>query len=186
MTLTELLVAVSVTAVVVLAAFTAFGTARSGSDLSNRETWLAREISAPLTAMERVLIQQWELLPAHPQVVGFDTYEGVGPYSVLCSSDRDNDGVRELTWFEARAGELRVTSTEGTSTPRVRIVSSNNANGDPDEPEPLFVFFDADNNVITDYDAVPATAKSVKVTVTAVYQGEAITASRHVWFRNRR
>lgn len=180
MTLTELLVSLAVMAVVLLAGWSGFGVARTGADASDREAWLSHEISSPMLAMEGILMQQLGIVQSDSR---YPTYDGANAYALLCTSDRDNDGVSELTLIQAQQGGLYISSCEGTATPISRLLGADNYNLEGETP--LFTYFDAAGNQITQPGEVSSFARSVEVSIRARRAGEDLVSSRRVWFRNR-
>ncbi len=177
-TLSELLVVLALLGLIVSAAFTLLGLVNRGTAQSSREAWLSREIGFPLEHMERLLTQQ-----APPMTA-------VGPYVCEIRTDQDRDNHYEIYRFEATTdGRLIQTFTEqvDSPTPRETVWSTSNMNRDAGVSQPLFVYYDADGKDMTGETEIRIKqyAMSVKVTVAAEHDGEVVTDSRHVYFRNR-
>jgi prepilin-type N-terminal cleavage/methylation domain-containing protein len=175
-TLAELLVVLALLGLVVGAAFTLLGLVNTGTALSSRQAWMSREIGFPLEHLERLLTQQ-----APPM-------NAVGPYVCEIRTDQDRDNHYEIHRFEATIdGRLIQTTSEEVDrpTPQETVWSTNNMN--LGVAQPLFVFYDADGKDMSGETEIRIKqyAMSVKVTIAAEHDGEIITDSRHVYFRNR-
>lgn len=176
-TLTELMVVVGLLSMILGVAWLGFQVASNGSKASDRQSYISHEVGFPLDYMERVLIQNY----------GFDnTYPGTTGYRVTALTDRDNDGHPEKYIFEATSGgQLRVTSSEEVDkpTPSVYIISEHNSN--VAQGKPLFRYFDANRNEITNMGNVDSQARSMTMTIYTTYDGQSFSDTRRVFFRNR-
>lgn len=176
-TLTELIVVITLITFVLAAAWATYSLVVRGRDTVDRQVWISREVGAPLEAAERVFIQQ-HLIDK--------TYAQLGPYSCACYTDQDDDGKTEYWVFAVTTdGRLIMTNSEQVDqpTPRTTVWSTHNANRA--KGVPLFQYIDGFGNPITDTTRIASDARSMRITVVAVREGETLQDSRYVLFRNR-
>jgi prepilin-type N-terminal cleavage/methylation domain-containing protein len=174
-TLTELMVVLSLLTVILGVAYLGFDVVRSGSNLSDRIAYTSREVGFPLDFMERVLIQNY----------GFDNTTTPTNYKVTVLTDRDNNDRSEKYIFEATsAGTLRVLSLEEPQTSfKTYVLSTKNTN--IAQSKPLFRYYDANLNEITNMNNVSSLARSMTMTIVTTYDGQSFSDTRRVYFRNR-
>ncbi len=174
-TLTELIVVMGMLGMILAVAYAGFNVAANGSDLSNQQSMMSREIGAPLEFADRVLTQTFE----------FDTeYPGITPYRCAFYVDQDNDGFRERYVIEVSGSRLLVTSEEEGARARNRVAWSE-SNVNIAEAEPLFRYYDAVGAEISDMTEVEEDVKSVLITIAVGYDDKILQDSRTIFLRNR-
>lgn len=179
-TLSELVAALGLLGIILAATWAGFQASHNYSRLSDRQGWFAREVSAPLLQIERVLQQQYRI---------DSTYPGVTAYRIKCETDADNDGNREVWEITATADHRLVLSNaeirQDGSYERAQISyawSTHNYNVQTSTP--LFRFYDKAGNLITNMGDVPSKAIRAVVTVVTVYDGKQFSDSKTILFRN--
>jgi len=176
-TLTELIVVVALIGFVLSAAYGAHYVVARGAATSERQAFMSREVGAPLEFAERVLCQQWALDKTSP---------GVTPYRVQMQADIDTDDVTEEYLLEANSDNtLVIQSREGTSPFRTAVWSHNNHNVASGTPLLRFYRHDGSEIAPEDFEQVYSYAYSADVTIVTEYDGEQLSSTRRVTFRNR-
>lgn len=176
-TLTELIIVVGMISFILVVAWATFALVVRGRDTIDTQSWLTREVGAPLELAERVFIQQH----------GIDkTYLQLGDYSCACWTDMDDDGNDEYWIFTAATnGQLTVTRYEevDSPTPQTTVWSEHNVNRA--EAIPLFEYVDISGQTIDDVSRVSSDAKSMRITIVTERDERVLSDSRYVQFRNR-
>jgi len=175
-TLTELLVVFALLGFVLSVAYGLLQITQVGTDAANREAWMAREVAAPLEFAERVLSQQYQIQEggAHDAT----------PYKIAILTNRGG-GTGERYVIEATTdNRLIVTSSLQVTSPvfRTGVWSENNFNRQTGTP--LFRYYDAGHNEITDMTKVNDEASYVVVTIVTRHDGQFFEDKRRVFFRN--
>ncbi|MDO8848590.1 MAG: prepilin-type N-terminal cleavage/methylation domain-containing protein [Coriobacteriia bacterium] len=173
-TLSELVVVMGLLSLIMGAAYAGFQIARSGSDLSNQQSLMSREIGAPLQLADRVITQ----------ASGFDTtYPGVTKYRCAFYTDQDADGYAERFVIEVSGTNLLVTNEEANGRARQQAVWSD-SNANIAENVALFRYYDADGVEITDMGEVSQSATHIVVTIVVSYDDTTLQDARTVFMRN--
>lgn len=182
-TLSELIASMGLLGIILGVSWLGYGVASNGSQASDRQVWLAREIGAPLEQAEKVLMQQYQI---------DDSYPGATAYRIKMTTDSDNDGHAEDWVIEATAdhrllysmSEYNLQANVYDTPPRSFAWSENNYN--IAENVPLFRYYRADGTEITSgsYGDIYSDASSIKVTIVAEYDEHQFTDSRTILFRN--
>jgi len=184
-TITELLVMVGLLGIVITTTYAGLSVIMRARDVSVRQAVYASDVAGPLQNMEKILGQAI-------------TVEQPAGNSISVLVDTDNNGVYERHVYAATGGQLteEIWATDPTTranTTRLlqSVWSYNNANpGSTD----LFSYRDAENRTMTRLGAetdvqyqtrLSQTAKSVRVRVVALYDGEVMSDGRTIFMRNR-
>lgn len=174
------MVVMALMALVLAGAWSLLRVVTLGSEQTNEQSWMSREIGQPLENAERMFSQQ-----APP-------IRQAGPYLCQIRTDMDRDNKYEYRTFEATTdGRLTEAFYEELGaaipapTPSVRVWSR--ANKNKSASIPLFRYFD---DAGTDISALSPTlivqiAASVEVTIVADQDGRRYVSSRRIFFRNR-
>lgn len=183
-TLSELIVVIGLLGIILAAAWMVFGVVQQGSKDSNRDAWLSREVGQPLEYAERIYMQQLDITFKDASGATRDPR-----WWCRTRTDRDHDNRVETYTFEVTTdGRMLVTSLEeiDSPTPRVVVWSTNNRNRLVAPQVPFFRYFDIDGVEITGQpvDDIQQYAASMLITVVAEYDGEQLTDSRRIFFRN--
>lgn len=188
-TLAELLVVMALMVIVLTVAYAVFDVTSTGTKASDRESFIAHEIGAPLGSAERLLMQNSRLY--NGWVAELNRTVTPTDYLISFTTDQDSDNSWEMHIIEVTAdGRLVMTSREESDspTPRVSVWSDHNFN----QPRPsivqtgtpLFTYYDANDIKITE-EINYFTARRVTVTIVTEYDGKRFSDSRDVLFRNR-
>jgi len=181
--LTELLVVLVLMGMVLSTAYAMFQVTSNGSRQSDREAYLAQEIGAPLGIAERVLMQNSSLYNGYVSTLGRTVTPG--DYLVAFRTDQDSDGHWEMHIIEATSdGRLVMTRREDVDSPTPSVYQWTDHNSNQTAGVPLFTYYDSYDATITsaaDY----SSARRIKVTVVAEYDGSQFSDSRDILFRNR-
>jgi len=174
-TLTELIVVTGLLGMILAIAYAGFNVTAKGSDMSNRQSMISREIGAPLLHADRVLTQAYD----------FDSrFPGLGPYRCAFYTDQDGDGDAERHVIEAVGNELRISTEEENGRPyKMTAWSTHNANRATGIP--LFRYYRSDGVEITTMGEVSTDVKSVVMTIVVDYDGTKIQDTRTMFLRNR-
>ncbi|MCX8007477.1 MAG: type II secretion system GspH family protein [Coriobacteriia bacterium] len=179
-TLSELVAALGLLGIILAATWAGFQASVSYSRLSDRQGWFAREVSAPLLQIERVMQQQYYIDSSYP---------GPTAYRIKAKTDADSDGNDEVWEIQATSDRRLVISNyeirqNGTyeRSPTTYAWSTHNYNVQAGRP--LFRYYDKAGNEITNMGDVPSKAVRVVVTVVTMYDNRQFSDSRTVLFRN--
>ena len=180
-TLTELVIVLALMGFILSVAYGLFNLTRTGTNLSNREAWMSREVAGPLDFAERVLSQQ----------LRFD-YSGTGVNRYRCAfytqrggSASGNQEQRYVIEVPSDPNDNRLLVTldhGGGAVP----ASWSDANFNRAAGVPLFTYLDQDGEPIETMDSQSLTmARSVIITIVTEHEGQRFEDSRRVFFRNR-
>lgn len=181
-TLTELMVALGLLGVVLAMAYAGLQVVYKSREVSERQAYFAREISSPLGYLDEVTSQNLSV-------------EAPTAYSARFLTDRNNDDIRERHFIAANADgtlvdEVWLVDSAGVNTSlRNRYVwSEHNANVASNRP--LFCYYTSTTTTsaateITDMSKVPASARTMHITIVTNYEDKYLHDSRDVLFRNR-
>jgi prepilin-type N-terminal cleavage/methylation domain-containing protein len=173
-TLTELIVVMGLLGVILAIAYAGFQVAAGGSDMSNRQAIISREIAVPLLFAEHALSQAYDIDTSFP---------GPKPNRLAFYTDQDGNGDWEYWAIEAVGNRLLVTSEVQNGRPRRTAVWSEN-NGNIASGVPLFTYYNSVGDEIAPSE-VGTDVKSVMVTIAVDYHGTKLQDSRTVFLRNR-
>jgi prepilin-type N-terminal cleavage/methylation domain-containing protein len=174
-TLTELIAVMGLLGVILAIAYGGFSVAAKGSDMSDRQAQMSREIGAPLLFADRVITQAFD----------FDTsYPGISPNRFAFYCDQNGNGYRERYVIEVAGTRLLVTSEEENG--RARKTSTwSESNANLASGTPLFRYFRSDGTEIATMGDVAQNVRSVQVTIVVDTGGSTISDSRMMFLRNR-
>lgn len=183
-TLSELIVVIGLLGIILAAAWMVFGVVQRGSDDSNRDAALSREVGQPLEYAERIYMQQLDIKFTDSGGTVHDPR-----WWCLARTDRDHDNYVETYIFQVTPdGRMLVTSSEESESPAPRTAtwSVNNRNMSSAPPVPFFTYYDVDGHDITGEtpDHISQYTASMVITVVAEFNGEQLRDSRRVFFRN--
>jgi len=184
--LAELMITISLTLIVLAAAYAFASALRKGQDVSDREAALANAMGNPVARMQEIVIQNNAI----------DKNPAPTPWMVALRTDQDlNDVLEQHTFTATNAGtitELGYNLDSGgnrTGAPFVTAtIGTDNTNvGDnhPTDSAPLFTYLNAAGAEITDMDQVPTDTKAIRISVRATVADRTLTDTSTVQFRNR-
>lgn len=181
-TLTELIVVLTLLGIVLTISYAAVVAIFKGREVSDRQASFAREVSAPLAVIEKVLTQATMV-------------EAAAPYSITVLTDRDNDNLLERHVIEVTAAGTLRHQTWNTNSSRVNTTktfdvtwSENNIN--VSEGQAFFEYYGEDTNGDGTRDPLvgvfdPRDVKVVNVVIMVEYDGRHFSDSRMAYMRNR-
>jgi prepilin-type N-terminal cleavage/methylation domain-containing protein len=176
-TLTELIIVVGMISFILAVAWATFALVVRGRDTVDTQSWLTREVGAPLELAERVFIQQHAIDKNFLQL---------GDYACACWTDMDDDGRDEYWLFTATTdGKLTVTTYEEIDNPVARTTVWSEHNSNRAEGVPLFDYVNINGQPIDDTTRISSDAKSMRITIVTEREGRVLSDSRYVQFRNR-
>ena len=185
--LAELMITISLTLIVLAAAYAFVGVLRKGQDVSDREAALANALGNPVARMQEIVVQNNAI----------DKNPAPTPWLVALRTDQDlNDDLEQHTFTATNAGtitELGYNLDSGgnrTGAPFLTAtIGSDNTNVDksnhPAGSAPLFTYLDAMGVEITDMARVPTETKAIRISVRATVADRTLTDTSTVQFRNR-
>jgi prepilin-type N-terminal cleavage/methylation domain-containing protein len=176
-TLPELLVGMTLMVLLIGIIFFAVQTIEVSGKTTQRQAIVAREISTPLHAMDKVLCQNKAILNSGSDVSDAYTLTVRSPVAY---------GTKDFTrhiYTVTTDGKLMETvyrhtlNATGATLLRTKVWSDSNVNR---SKGPAFVYLGSDGLPTT-----PQTAASVTVELWASNDGQVFSGKRHVYFRNR-
>jgi len=175
--LTELMVVIVLMGVLFAVSYGGLMATYKGREVSDRQAYFAKEVGTPLSVSEKILTQAISI-------------EDPGQYTLTVLTDRDNDNVVERHRFTVDAQGRFVEEIWLTDQNRVNTVltdtnvwSTSNAN--IAQGQPLFYYYDRDDQRLTVMTDVPSQVKYVDLNVTVEYDDDTFSDSRTILFRNR-
>jgi prepilin-type N-terminal cleavage/methylation domain-containing protein len=178
-TLSELVVVMGLLGVVLAVVYGSMFAMVQASRASDRQARFTNEVSSPLLAIDKVIVQN-------------SSIEQASPYRIVVLTDRDLNNKMERTTIEATTSgrlRLRVEELNPQRTATLRVlqdwtISENNVN--VSQGRPLFRYYAQDpSEEITSMGSVPSDARSVLVNVVSMHDGRTISDSRRMQFRLR-
>lgn len=181
-TLTELIIVLTLLGIVLSISYAALIAIYKGREVSDRQASFAREVSAPLGIIEKVLTQA-------------TTVEAANANSMTVLTDRDNDNVLERHVVQVTsAGTLRhetwLTNAARINTTKTYDVTWTEHNVNIREGQGLFEYFGEDEDgdgardpLIGVFD--PRDVEIVDIVIVVEYDGRQFSDSRTAFMRNR-
>jgi hypothetical protein len=184
-TLAEFLIFLVLMGVVLGIAYMLMSTLTAGRKSSDRDAEFSRAISTPMSRMSEIILQNTRI-EANP---------APGPYQLSVRTDQNVDDVQEQHNYTIvddgqdtyiQVVSYTMTAAGGRVTPARFTHQLGSGITNLDSPElPLFRYYDADGNEITDMLRVPGEARSVVITIRATSGEWTMEQSQRVLFRNR-
>ena len=183
--LSELIVFLALLGIVLAAAYGVSSAITASRTVSDRQSGLAKAIAYPLSRMSEIIMQNARI-EANP---------APGPYQLSVRTDQNVDDIQEQHNFTVASSSgdtyvqqaaYKLNASGGRLSPPIYIHTLGTGITNTVSPgEPMFRYYDADGVEITDMLQVPGKARSILVTVRAVVDGQTISESNMVMFRNR-
>ena len=179
--LAELMITISLTLIVLAAAWAFAGALRKGQDVSDREAALANALGNPVARMQEIVLQNNAI----------DKNPAPTPWLVAVRTDQDlNDVLEQHTFAATSAGtitELGYNLDSGGNRTGAPFVTGDigTDNTNVGDGAPLFTYLDAAGAKITNMDEVPTKAKAIRISIRATVAERTLTDTSTVQFRNR-
>ena len=181
--LSELIVALGLLGIILAVAWLAYGVSSSGSKLSDRESRTSQDIGVPLLEAERLIMQRHYIWVGNNAAAGGRNVNA-GDYLLAFDVDRDGDDYVETYIIEVVDHDLIFSHNEVTEQPAFTSFVWSRDNYNRDASEPLFKYYSADGERLTDPADIATRARTVVITIVTEQNGVRFTDSRTVLLRN--
>jgi len=178
-TLVELMVVMILLGMVLGTAYMAQQAISKSNDIAERQAVLTRQITYPMLLLEKIIVQNRELRTATD-------------YEMVCTTDKDLDGVYELNTIKATPDgrillRVQLLNNDGTVKSLVSENYIGHENTNVSSAVPMFKYLMDQNGSVVEVPADQRADKTrfVDMTIRASYKDATLEESRTIQFRNR-